>query len=118
MPKQSDFDIPPPPAPAKRSLYVLDGANFDTGNFDVDRPLTALTGWTGSSYTGARAAAPFAILDAIYSGIQLVLTADANAVFPPMDAFWSVNNTEMGTNFDVTAGEFPVAFYSPGADSL
>jgi len=118
LPGQSDLDIPPPPAQGTRALYVLDGANFDTGNFDVDRPLAARTGWTGSSYTGARAAAPFAILDAIYSGIQLVLTADANAVFPPMDAFWSVNNTETGPNFDVTAGEFPVAFYSPGADSL
>ena len=115
---QSDFDIPPPPAEETRALYVLDGANFDTGSVGVVRDLTARTGWSGSSYTGARAAAPFAILDAIYSGIQLILTADATAVFPPMDAFWSVNNTEVGSNFDVTAGEFPVAFYSRGADSL
>ncbi len=118
LPGQSDTDIPPPPPEGTRALYVLDGANFDTGSVDVDRPLTARTGWSGSSYTGARAAAPFAILDAIYSGIQLVLTADANAVFPPMDAFWSVNNTEMGASLDVTAGEFPVAFYSGGVDSL
>ncbi len=118
LPGQSDTDIPPPPPEGTRALYVLDGANFNTGSVDVDRPLTARTGWSGSSYTGARAAAPFAILDAIYSGIQLVLTADANAVFPPMDAFWSVNNTEMGASLDVTAGEFPVAFYSGGVDSL
>ncbi len=118
LPGQSDTDIPPPPPEGTRALYVLDGANFNTGSVDVDRPLTARSGWRGSSYTGARAAAPFAILDAIYSGIQLVLTADANAVFPPMDAFWSVNNTEMGASLDVTAGEFPVAFYSGGVDSL
>ncbi len=117
LPGQSDFDIPPPPPEGTRALYVLDGANFDTGSVDVDRPLTARSGWGGSSYTAARAAAPFAILDAIYSGIQLVLTADANAVFPPMDAFWSVNNT-LGGSFDVTAGLLPTSFYSGGADSL
>jgi len=115
---QSDLDDPPPPEQGTRALYRLDGSNFDTGAVDVVRNLTAATGWGGSSYTGPRAAAPFAILDAIYSGIQLVLTADQNAVFPPMDAFWSVNNTENGSEFDITAGEFPVAHYNSGADSL
>ena len=116
---QSDADIPPPPAQGTRALYRLDGADFDTGAVDVVRNLTAATGWGGSSYIpGARAAAPFAILDAIYSGIQLVLTADQNAIFPPMDAFWSVNNTENGSAFDITAGEFPVAHYNRGRTSL
>jgi hypothetical protein len=115
---QSDSDFPPPPAQGTRAQYRLDGADFDTGAVDVVRNLTAATGWGGSSYTNTRAAAPFAILDALYSGIQLVLTADQNAIFPPMDAFWSVNNTENGSAFDITAGEFPVAFYSGGANSL
>ncbi len=115
---QSDLDIPAPPPEGTRALYVLDGADFDTGSVDVGRDLTAATGWGGSSYTDPRAAAPFAILDAIYSGIQLVLTADQNAVFAPMDAFWSVNNTENGSAFDITAGEFPVAHYSSFANSL
>jgi len=117
LPGASDNDTPPPPAQGTRALYVLDGNDFNSGSVDSIRNLTATTGWSGSAYTGPRAAAPFAILDAIYSGIQLVVSADANAVFPPMDAFWSVNNT-IGSDFDVAAGQFPTSFYSSSADSL
>jgi len=113
----SDTDLPPPPPEGSRALYVLVGMDFDTGSVDVVRNPTATTGWDGASYSGTRAAAPFSILDAIYSGIQLILSADSTAVFPPMDAFWSVNNT-IGASFDVTAGQMPTSFYSGGVDSL
>ena len=113
----SDTDLPPPPPEGSRALYVLVGMDFDTGSVDVVRNSTATTGWDGASYSGTRAAAPFSILDAIYSGIQLILSADPTAVFPPMDAFWSVNNT-IGASFDVTAGQMPTSFYSSGVDSL
>ena len=108
---------PSPPPLGSRPLYVFDGANFNTGSADITRDLTAMTGWGGSSYTGTRAAAPFAILDAIYSGMQLVLTADANAVFGPMDAFWSINNTKTSPS-DIDAGELPTSFYRGDLDSL
>lgn len=117
LPGESDSDTPPPEPQGSRALYVLDGSPFNSGATNSIRNLTADSGWTGSGYNGPRAAAPFAILDAIYSGIQLVLSADANAVFPPMDAFWSANNT-LGSTFDVAAGEFPSSFYSSSADSL
>ena len=106
-----------PPPLGSRPLYVIDSATFNTGGADLTRDLIATTGWNGSSYTGTRAAAPFAILDAIYSGMQLVLTADATANFGPMDAFWSVNNTLTSpTNID--AGELPTSFYRGDIDSL
>lgn len=105
------------PPLGNRPLYVVDGATFNTGSADVTRNLTATTGWAGSSYTGPRAAAPFAVLDAIYSGMQLVLTADANAVFGPMDAFWSVNNT-LTSPSDIDAGELSSSFYRSDIDSL
>ncbi len=109
---------PSPPPLGSRPLYVFDGANFNTGGADITRPpLIAMTGWDGSSYTGTRAAAPFAILDAIYSGMQLVLTADANAVFGPMDAFWSINNT-LTSPSNIDAGELPTSFYRGDLDSL
>ena len=117
----SDQDVPPPPALSTRALYTLDGAVFNTGSLDVVRNLTATTGWSGSSYTGPRAAAPFAILDTIYTGIQFVLSADANAVFPPMDAYWSVNNTILDPSvdtFDITAGNLTASFYRSDIDSL
>ncbi|MFQ5548362.1 MAG: Ig-like domain-containing protein [Woeseia sp.] len=102
---------------AQRPLYVLDSAPFDSGLTDSTRNLTAATGWNGSGYTpGARAAAPFAILDAIFSGMSAVLAADPQANFPPLDAFWSVNNSTVqgaGT-FDenVASGEIGNSFYT------
>ena len=102
---------------SQRPPYVVDGATFNTGGADVTRDLTATTGWGVTSYTGTRAAAPFAILDAIYSGMQLVLTADANAVFGPMDAFWSINNT-LTSPSDIDAGELSSSFYRTDIDSL
>jgi K319L-like, PKD domain len=117
LPGASDTDIPPPPPQGTRALYVLVGTDFNTGGVDVVRNPTATTGWDGASYSGTRAAAPFSILDAIYSGVELVASADPTAVFPPMDAFWSVNNTQ-GATFDVAAGQMPTSFYSSGADSL
>ena len=102
---------------ASRSLYVIEGADFNTGTADVTRDLTATTGWGGSSYTGVRAAAPFSILDAIYSGMRLVLSVDPNADFAPMDAFWSVNNT-IATPTDIDTGQLPTSFYRGDLDSL
>lgn len=112
-------DPPPDPLPplASRPLYVIESANFNTGAANVSRDLTATTGWGGSAYTGVRAAAPFAILDAIYSGMRLVLSVDASASFDPLDAFWSVNNT-LTSPTDIDAGELPTSFYRGDIDSL
>ncbi len=115
---RDNIDDPLNPLPlASRPLYVVDSADFNTGGADVSRDFTATTGWDGSAYTGTRAAAPFAILDAIYSGMQLVLTADASAIFEPMDAFWSVNNT-LTSPTDIDVGELATSFYRSDLDSL
>jgi hypothetical protein len=79
--------------------------------------MTATTGWDGAAYTGPRAAAPFAILDSIYSAIQFVASADPSADFAPLDAFWSVNNTLTGST-DIDAGELSSSFYRGDIDSL
>lgn len=95
-----------------RPLYVVQFPLFNAGVVDISNAnFVATTGWGGSAYTGTRAAAPFAILDAIYSGIQLVLTADAAANFSPLDAFWSVNNT-LTSPSDIDAGELSSSFYT------
>ncbi len=101
-----------------RALYVVDGANFNTGGTDVNRDLTATTGWNTAlnSYTDPRAAAPFAILDAMYSGMQLVLSADPLATFAPLDAYWSVNNTLVSGSSDIDNGELTASFYSSNPD--
>ncbi|MGI9271298.1 MAG: hypothetical protein ACR2QT_05945 [Woeseiaceae bacterium] len=107
-----------PPALGVRPLYALDGALFNTGNANVSHDLLAGTGWGGNSYTGTRAAAPFAILDAIYSAMQFVITYNTDSVFPPLDAFWSVNNTTDITDFNIDTGEIGGSFYIFSADSL
>lgn len=111
-----DLSAAPPPL-GTRPLYVVDGALFDTGTADVVRDVTATTGWGGSSYTAARSAAPFAVLDSIYAAMQLVLSVDATANFAALDAFWSVNNTATVSD-DIDAGELGTTFYSPTLDAL
>jgi hypothetical protein len=108
-----------PPPPGQRPIYVMDSAVFDSGVTDQTRDLLATTGWGGSSYTGARVAAPFAILDAIYSGITLIVAEDATAGFTPLDAFWSPDNTTTrgtGTQAErIDSGELGTSFYSNNA---
>ncbi len=105
---------------SQRPIYVVQWASFNTGvNNITDADFTATTGWDGTAYTGTRAAAPMAILDQIYTGM-LAITSEAgyeNEVFPPLDAFWSVNNTLTGT-LDEDAGELPASFYRTSIDSL
>lgn len=103
-----------PVALPSRPLYAVDGSNFNTGTADVVRNLTATTGWGTDSYTGDRSAAPFAILDAIYSGMRLVLEADPNADFPALDAFWSINNTSLSGSPD--DGEIGTSYYTTNPD--
>ena len=107
---------PNPPALGQRPIYVMDTAVMDSGVLDQTLDLTATTGWDVSSYANPRVAAPFAVLDAIYSGISLVAAEDPNANFVPLDAFWSPGNTSAqgaGT-FDerVDSGEIGTSFYS------
>jgi len=112
-----DTSVNPPPL-AQRPLYVVQWASFNTGNIDItDANFTALTGWDGSSYTGTRAAAPLAVLDQVYTGMQSILAERPSQVFPPLDMFWSVNNT-LTSPLDIDAGELTASFYSTGIDSL
>ncbi len=118
---------PSPPALGNRPLYAVEGGNFTFSGTSMTRNLTAETGWGGGtfntgSYAGPRAAAPFAVLDSIYSSMQLVLSVDPTADFAPLDAFWSVNNrlTSCTDSFNECrdAGELSASFYSSGIDSL
>ncbi len=75
------------------ALYAIEGAQFVTGTTNAARDLHATSNWNGSAYAaGARAAAPFAILDMEYAAKQKVLAVDRDAVFAPMIAYWSPSN--------------------------
>lgn len=107
---------PSPPPLQNRPLYVAQWPLFNTGvNHISDANFTATTGWGGSSYTGTRAAAPFAILDDIYTGMKLILGEDPDVSFSPLDVYWSVDNTETeGSPTDIDLGELGGSFYLGG----
>jgi PKD repeat protein len=77
-----------------KSLYAISGATFDTGITNHTRNLRAASGWGGfAGYTSERAAAPFAILDTLYSAVQfLVAKGDRSVKLGPLDVFWSPEN--------------------------
>lgn len=110
-----DTSASPPPL-GQRPLYVMD-LPFNSGVIDdPNRDLTAVTGWDGSSYTGTRVAAPFAILDSIYMAMKFVLAEDPAANFADLDAFWSPDN-QSASPTDLDLGDLPTSFYD-GNNSL
>jgi len=111
---RDNYDISgSPPALGSRPLYVVEGSDFDTGSASVFvKNFTALTGWGGASYTSDRAAAPLAILDTIYSAMKFIESVDPDVFFPPLDAFWSVNNTSAVIgDINIDVGDLGGSFY-------
>lgn len=95
------------------SLYVMDGSLVSSGDTDSVRNLHAASGWTGSAYTQTRVAAPFAILDGIYSGVEALNQAGNNKNFPPLDLRWSSKNKTADGNTNL--GEIGTSYFSGDA---
>lgn len=81
-----------------QALYAMDSAVQSVTVAPVTLDLNAASGWTGSDYTEARVAAPFAILDSIYEAKEKVVAADASAAMPSLKLNWSVNNVAVDGN--------------------
>lgn len=66
-------------------------------NADLTLNYNLPSGWSGTnatgSYTTTRKAAPFAILDSIYSATLKISTARPSAIFPALKVNWSTKNT-------------------------
>jgi hypothetical protein len=90
------------------ALYVLTSA-FNSGT-GTTQNLIAGSGWTGTSYTGVRSAGPFAILDTIYLSQQKVLQTNASSTFPPLQVFWSINNSTASGNLAI--GNIGTSFFT------
>jgi len=91
--------------------YVLDGAIVETTTSNETRNLHAASGWGGTRYSDTRAAAPFAILDSIYTGMKKVATADAAVNFPQLTVHWSTTNQLSTTEDDIANGKLPASYY-------
>jgi hypothetical protein len=76
------------------AIYALESETFAaTDATPVHKNFHASSGWGGQSYTSARSAAPFAILDVIYRAQAKVLSVAPDTRFAPLSLFWSMNNT-------------------------
>ena len=96
------------------ALYAIQGNLVNSGDTDSVRSLYARSGWGGSSYTGTRAAGPFAILNPIYDAHQKVAAVDPDVNLPAMTFNWSPNNTSTDRDNDLSTGLIGTSFYSQG----
>ncbi|HET9864667.1 MAG TPA: PKD domain-containing protein [Steroidobacteraceae bacterium] len=85
-------------ATATPPYTFTDGLAFDAGSGVHDVLVPSGFSTTGG-VIGTRASAPFAILDTLYQGYQLVLDAAPGAVFPPLVVDWAVDNTVVDGTF-------------------
>lgn len=75
------------------ALYAVVGVPFGSGTVDTTgHDLHFPSGWGGASYTTARLAAPFAILDVAYEALRKTAAADPTFTSPPLVIHWSVRN--------------------------
>lgn len=82
------------------------------------RNVHATHGWTGAGYdAGRRIAAPFAILDSMYTAARKFIDLPGRTVtFPLLKVHWSPNNRpESGS---VTTGAIGTSHYRPGLDEI
>lgn len=96
--------------------YAMVGALGAADEGSARRDLHAASGWTGKAYTEPRVAAPFAIIDTVYQGVQRLRAADNQLVFPPLELRWSSrNNTAVG---DWSRGEISTSFYREDMEAI
>ena len=101
---------------AGNALYVLDSSIITPTTSAVVTNLNAATGWGGASYTGTRAAAPFALMDMIWRAKELILAAEPTLNFPALNLHWSATNRAGGCNGqpNPATGEIGTSFYLDG----
>ncbi|WP_370980549.1 carboxypeptidase-like regulatory domain-containing protein [Agaribacterium sp. ZY112] len=82
----------------QNSAYSLSGSLISSGSEGNTRDLHAASGWSGSAYTLTRVAAPFAILDSVYSMLDVLIDAGLDQAMPPAELRWSPQNRALDGN--------------------
>jgi hypothetical protein len=77
--------------------------------------LNATHGWTGSGYGANRRAAPFAILDAMYTASKAFM-AIRSVNFPALKVNWSPNNAPQPGN--PATGQIGTSYFSPQENEI
>jgi hypothetical protein len=81
------------------------------------RDLLATHGWTGLAYGPGRIAAPFAILDAMYTAGRRLLDLPRDVPFPPLRVNWSPAN-HPSDSYDPATGRIVTSHYSPSSGEI
>ena len=90
------------------------GATLGSGN---TQDLHATHGWTGSSYNAStRLAAPFAILDSMYTASRSFVAVRPSVVFPQLKVNWSPNNVPQSG--DKAIGQIGTSHFSPAENQI
>jgi hypothetical protein len=91
------------------------GAQLSGQNQTVN--LRATHGWTGAGYDpGTRAAAPFAILDSMFTAARAFISVRPAIAFPPLKVNWSPNNTPQAG--DRSLGQIGTSSFLPSENEL
>ncbi len=93
------------------AIYALDGNAASSGTANSTRNLRAPTGFGANTYTGERAAAPFAILDSVFRAKELVSSATPSTAFPELRLFWSEDNRPNAGPFCPDNGDINTSSY-------
>ncbi|MGJ8561389.1 MAG: hypothetical protein ACSHX3_14235 [Litorimonas sp.] len=106
----SEIDLSVVDNTSSNALYTLQGSLTAASATSAIRNLNAASGWGGTSYTSARAAAPFALLDTLYDATQAFVAVDADIDFPKLNIFWSPQNRSASGN--VAQGEIGTSSFT------
>ncbi len=98
---------------ASDALYLAASNSMTLVDNMVISNLNATSGWSGAnssgSYTGTRVAAPFAILDSVYSAYLKMKTDRPSLTLPPLKINWSKNN--IATSGTISLGQIGTSHY-------
>ena len=74
------------------AVYLVQSGNkVNSGDTNISN-IRLLSGWGGSSYTGQRYSAPFALLDTIYTAHKKMVAARPSFSLPLLKVNWSADN--------------------------
>lgn len=107
--------------PTNAPVYAMESEKLSVPKNGMILDLRAASGWTGSntagSYSGARSAAPFSVLDQAYGAMQRFLAIAPDLNFPHLNIYWSVNNRPSDgepRNGDIGTSHFDPEGPAPG----
>lgn len=111
-----EWDIRVTDNTSNNRLYAMVGDLLAVSETTAQRNLHAPSGWSGQAYTEPRIAAPFAIIDSVYLGLQRILAANSSVQLSRMEFRWSANNNT--ASGELSLGEIGTSFYRSDLNAI